>query len=72
MIASEEKSLLVEQDTMAFRVARRRNGQKPRSQLPRPFAFENDFRTGLRRQFIPMNNTAGAIMLGITLSVLGH
>src|SRR2546428_8067285 len=35
--------------SMTLRVARRRDGEKTRSQLPRPFAVEDDFRTRLRK-----------------------
>src|SRR5438105_4483989 len=52
-------------------VARRRDGEESRCQLPRPIAVENDFRTWLRRQFISVNDAAALEMLGIALGI-GH
>ena len=71
MVAGEKEAVLEEQDAVPLRVAWRGDGEKTWSQLPRPFAIEDDFRTWLRRQFVPMDDAATAKMLGVALGV-GH
>ena len=71
VVAGEEEAVLKEQDAVALRVARRRDGEKAGSQLPRPLAFEDDFRTGLRRQLVSMDDAPAAEMLGVALGI-GH
>src|SRR5437867_11825464 len=71
MVAGEQITVLEQQDAVTLGVPWRRDGQEVGSQLPRPLALENDFRTGLRRQFISMNDAAAAKMLGVTLGI-GH
>ncbi len=43
--------------------------RKTRSQFPGPFPIKDDFRAGLRRQFIAVNDAAAAEMFRITLGV---
>ena len=71
VVAGEEEALLVEQNAVALRVPRRGDGEEIWSQLPRPLPVENDFRTGLRRQLLPMNDAAAAKMLGVAPGI-GH
>ena len=71
MVAGEKESVLEEQDAVALRVAWRGDGKKTGSQFPRPLAFEDDFRTWLRRQFVSMDDAATAKMLGVALGI-GH
>ena len=71
MVAGEEEALLEEQHAVSPGVARRRDGEDARSQLPRSLASEHDFRTGLRRQFLLMDDAAAAEMLGVPLGI-GH
>src|SRR5713226_4349373 len=54
---------------MPLRVARRRDGEKTRSRFPGAVAVENEFRIGLRGQFISMNDAATSEMLGVTLGI---
>src|SRR5438132_892765 len=71
MVAGEQITVLEQQDAVTLGVPWRRDGQEVGSQRPRPLALENDFRTGLRRQFISMNDAAAAKMLGVTFGI-GH
>src|SRR5579863_3401309 len=69
MIAGEQKSVLNQQHAMSFCVARRENADESRSQLPRTFVFENEFRTRFRREFLSMNDSPTTKTLGIALCV---
>src|SRR5437660_1068964 len=71
VISREEKTVPEEQDAVALGVARRQDSKKVRSQLPRPSAIKDDFRTGLRRQLLSMNDAPTLEMFGIALGV-GH
>src|SRR6266851_3053903 len=71
VVAREEKTVLKKQNTMPLRVSRRGDGEESRSQFPRAFAVKDAFRTGLRRQLIPMNDASALEMFGKTLGI-GH
>ena len=71
MVAGEQEAVLEEQDAVARRVARRRDGEEVGGQLPRPLAVEDHFRTGLRRQFVAVDDAAARKVLGVPLGV-GH
>src|SRR5438067_139760 len=43
--------------------------QEARTHFPRPLPLEDDLRAWLRRQFVSVNNTATAEMLGVTLGI---
>jgi membrane-bound serine protease (ClpP class) len=67
VVASEEKSVLEQQDAVALRMPRRRNGQETGSQFPRLNAIKDDLRTRLRQQFIPVNDASALEMLSVAL-----
>src|SRR5262245_59430953 len=69
MVAREQKPIPEEQDAMTLRVPGRLNRQKTRCQLPRTIAFENHFSTGLRRQFVAMDDAATSKVLCILFRI---
>src|SRR5262249_3227759 len=71
MVAREEEALAQEQHTMPLGVAGRLDCEEAWRQFPRPFPMENDFRAGLRRQFVAMDNAPSAKMLSVALGI-GH
>src|SRR5579872_802378 len=71
MVAGEKESVLKEEDAMALRMSWRGDDEKSWCQFPRPLAFEDCFRTWLRRQFVSMDDAATAKMLGVALRI-GH
>src|SRR5436190_20425762 len=71
VVARKEEPVLEEKHAMPLSVARRVDGEESRSQLPRPFAIEDDVRPGLRRQLVAMNDAPALEVFCKTLSV-GH
>lgn len=69
MIAGKQEPLVEEQDTVARRMTWSRNGDD----VPRHFhgriAFQNDLCCGLRWQFVSMNESPAAEVMGVSLRV---
>ncbi len=64
VVPGEEEAVLEQQYAVPLRVAGRRHGEEVGGQLPRSVAVENDFRTGLRRQLVPVDDAPALEVFG--------